>query len=145
MKLYTIGFTKKSAQQFFDLLQKNGVEYLIDIRLRPDGQLAGFTKKEDLRFFLNQLINCSYRHFDQLAPTDEILKTYRNDNNWGNYEAAFNALLNERGIPETLDRTLFEEKTCCLLCSEPTAEKCHRRLVAEQLMKAWPEIEVIHL
>jgi len=145
VKLYTIGFTKKSAEQFFELLEKNGVECLVDIRLHPDGQLAGFTKKEDLRYFLKRLNHCDYRHIDRLAPTDEILKAYRSDKNWPKYAAAFQALLDQRGIPQSLDRTLFEEKNCCLLCSEPTPEHCHRRLVAERLAGEWKNVTIIHL
>jgi uncharacterized protein (DUF488 family) len=145
LKLFTIGFTQKSAQQFFDLLERNGVECLVDIRLHPDGQLAGFTKKEDLRYFLRQLIHCDYRHNDRLAPSNEMLKAYRSDKNWVQYESSFLALLEQRGIPEILDRSLFEEKTCCLLCSEPTSEHCHRRLVAECLAQAWQNVEIIHI
>ncbi len=145
MKLYTIGFTQKSAQEFFELLKKNQVDCLVDIRLRPDGQLAGFTKKQDLKYFLKALIDCDYRHIDRLAPTDEILKAYRADKNWQKYESSFLALLQNRGIPETLDRTLFEEKTCCLLCSEPTPDKCHRRLVADLLKNNWNDVIINHL
>lgn len=145
MKIYTIGFTKKTAKQFFELLQKNGVECLIDIRLHPDGQLAGFSKKEDLRYFLKELFGCDYYYIEQLAPSDEVLKTYRSDNDWGKYQASFLALMKERGIPETLDRIIFEEKVCCLLCSEPTPEKCHRRLVAELLVENWKDVTIIHL
>jgi uncharacterized protein (DUF488 family) len=145
MKLYTIGFSKKTAQQFFELLEQHNVECLIDIRLHPGGQLAGFTKKEDLRYFLQRLIHCDYRHILQLAPTADILKAYRSDKDWGKYQEAYLTLLDERGIPDTLDRTLFEQKTCCLLCSEATAEYCHRRLVAERLASVWQDIEIVHL
>jgi uncharacterized protein (DUF488 family) len=145
MKIFTIGFTKKTAQQFFELLSKKGVECVVDIRLRPDGQLAGFTKKEDLRYFLKELIACDYRHWPQLAPTDEILKGYRSDHDWPKYERCFEALMEQRGIPATLDKTLFEEKACCLLCSEATPEKCHRRMVAERLARTWNNVEIIHL
>jgi uncharacterized protein (DUF488 family) len=145
MKLYTIGFTKKTAKQFFDLLKENKVNYLVDIRLHPDGQLAGFTKKEDLRYFLKELIDCEYRHIPSLAPNDELLKTYRKDHDWSKYEEGFERLMDQRGIPETLDRVLIEEKTCCLLCSEATPEKCHRRLVAERVAGTWEEVEIIHL
>ena len=145
MKIYTIGFTKKSAGQFFQLLAKHGVECLVDIRLHPDGQLAGFTKKEDLRYFLKKINGCDYRHMPNLAPEDEILKAYREDHNWKKYEAAFEALMDRRGIPETIDQTLFEEKVCCLLCSEPTPEQCHRRLVAERLARSWKGVEIIHI
>ena len=145
LKIYTIGFTKKTAKQFFYFLKENGIECLVDIRLHPDGQLAGFTKKEDLRYFLKELIGCDYRHIERLAPTDEILKAYRIDNDWKKYQKSFLDLMQERGIPETLDRTLFEDKVSCLLCSEPTPEKCHRRLVAELLEKSWGNVEIIHL
>ncbi len=145
MKLYTIGFTQKTARQFFDLLRSNHIECLVDIRLRPDGQLSGFTKKEDLKYFLNTILGCEYQHLLNLAPSDEILHAFRSDHDWEKYEAAFGELMNQRSIPEVLDRTLFEEKTCCLLCSEPTPEHCHRRLVAERLARAWGTVEIIHL
>ena len=145
MKIYTIGFTQKTARTFFEILKGNKIDCLVDIRLHPDGQLAGFTKKEDLKYFLKELINCDYRYIERLAPSDEILKAYRADKDWEKYETSFLDLLKERGIPGTLDRTLFEDKTCCLLCSEPTPEKCHRRLVAETLAKEWNDIEIIHL
>jgi uncharacterized protein (DUF488 family) len=145
MKIFTIGFTQKKAQQFFEILEYHGVKCLVDIRLHPDGQLAGFTKKEDLRFFLEKLIDCDYRHMPRLAPEDDLLKTYRSDHDWARYEKGFEALMRMRNIPETLDQTLFEEKACCLLCSEPTPEKCHRRLVAELLARSWKDVEIIHL
>ena len=145
MRLYTIGFTQKTARQFFGLLASNGVERIVDIRLHADGQLAGFAKREDLKYFLKSLINCDYTHIDRLSPTDEILKSYRSDKDWAKYERAFQALMDARDIPATLDRTLFEEKTCCLLCSEPAPTRCHRRLIAERLVQAWPPLEVIHL
>lgn len=145
MKLYTIGFTKKSAQQFFELLAEHHIECVVDIRLHPDGQLAGFSKKEDLRYFLKRLIDCDYRHIPALAPTDEILKAYRKNHDWRRYEQAFEQLMDQRGVPEILDRTLFEEKVCCLLCSEDKPDKCHRRLVAERIARAWEHVEIIHL
>jgi uncharacterized protein (DUF488 family) len=145
MKIYTIGFTQKSAKTFFDLLSKNKVNCLVDIRLRPGGQLAGFTKQEDLLYFLDELINCDYRHLINLAPTDQILKAYRTDKNWEKYEQSFKSLMKDRGVPETLDRTLFEERICCLLCSEPTPNQCHRRLVAELLQEVWQNVTIIHL
>jgi uncharacterized protein (DUF488 family) len=82
MKIYTIGFTQKTARQFFELLESNSVQRLVDIRLHPDGQLAGFTKKEDLRYFLKELTGCDYIYLPVLAPSDELLKTYRTDHDW---------------------------------------------------------------
>lgn len=145
MNLYTIGFTKKSAERFFALLRANGVRCLVDIRRNPDGQLAGFAKRADLAYFLDALAGCDYRHLDLLAPSDEILRDYRQDHDWPRYVARFEALMDERGVPASLDRSLFEERACCLLCSEATPEQCHRRLVAERLAAHWPGTNVVHL
>lgn len=146
MKLYTIGFTQKRAEVFFELLRQHGIKRLVDIRVSPDGQLAGFTKKDDLPYFLDRLVDgCQYLHLPELAPTKEILKDYRSDADWLRYVERFEALMNERGIPDTLDRGAFEELPSCLLCSEATPEQCHRRLVAERLATHWRAVEIIHL
>ena len=145
MKIYTIGFTKKSAERFFELLGGNRVGRLIDVRLKPGGQLAGFAKRDDLAYFLHELIGCEYYHFDFLAPSVDILRAYRQDKDWESYERKFEALMDERDILGQLDRTFFSEKDCCLLCSEDTPDRCHRRLVAERLANSWPDVEVVHL
>lgn len=145
MQLFTIGFTQKTAQKFFDLLERNGVKRVIDIRLHPEGQLAGFAKKEDLRYFLKELVHCDYQYLEQLTPTAEIMKTYRSGKDPVKFEASFNALMDKRDIPTTLDRGLFEEKVCCLLCGESKPDHCHRRFVAERLAKEWGDVTIIHL
>lgn len=121
------------------------MERLVDIRLHPSGQLAGFAKQDDLAYFVRELAGCDYRHVVSLAPTDDILSGYRKDHNWPRYVQGFETLMEHRGIPNSLDRSMFEEKACCLLCSEATPEKCHRRLVAERLAQHWPDIEIVHL
>ncbi len=146
MKLYTIGFTRKSAEEFFRLLRQNGVLRVVDIRLRPSGQLAGFARKEDLPYFLKNLADgCEYTHLPILAPTKEILDGYRTGGRWVDYELKFQALMDERGIPGALDRESFENQPSCLLCSEATPEQCHRRLIAKRLQAHWPNVEIIHL
>jgi uncharacterized protein (DUF488 family) len=145
VRILTIGFTQKSAERFFGLLGSNDVQVVVDIRLHPDGQLAGFAKRADLPFFLRQLAGCEYRHEPLLAPSEEILKEYRNDRDWGRYVRRFEALMDERHVPDALDRSLFEWSDCCLLCSEATPEQCHRRLVAERMVRDWPDVEVVHL
>jgi uncharacterized protein (DUF488 family) len=146
MKIYTIGFTHKRAETFFDLLRTNGVQRLVDIRLNPGGQLSGFAKGEDLPFFLDRLAaGCRYVHLPVLAPTKEILGDYRADADWPRYIARFYALMDERRVPEILDRAEFEALTSCFLCSEATPVQCHRRLVAERIANHWPSVEIIHL
>ena len=145
MKLYTIGFTKKDAKTFFGLLIKNNVKTVIDIRLNNHSQLAGFTKQEDLPYFLNELAAGSqYVYRPELAPTLEIMNEYRKSGNWQRYERRFLQLMDERQIPSTLDRSEFEIPSC-LLCSESTPEHCHRRLVAERMAEYWQDVEIVHL
>ena len=146
MKIYTIGFTQKTAQEFFTLLSRNGIQRLVDIRLKPSGQLSGFAKKEDLPFFLERLASgCGYVHLPELAPTQEILEEYRASKDWLRYAERFEALMDSRGIPASLQRDEFEKVSNCLLCSEASPDHCHRRLVAERMAAFWPEVEIIHL
>jgi len=146
MRLYTIGFTQKTAETFFELLRQNGVRRVIDIRLKPGGQLAGFAKQSDLPYFLNKLVEgCEYLHMSELAPTEEILQDYRKDHHWERYAQRFEALMDERKVLESLRQEDFERKPSCFLCSEPTAEKCHRRLVVERLAARWRNVEIVHL
>jgi uncharacterized protein (DUF488 family) len=145
MRLYTIGFTQKSAERFFALLRDNGVQRIVDIRLKPDGQLSGFAKGRDLAWFLRSLNGCDYIHLSELAPSAEIRDAYRKDHDWDRYVPRFEALMDKRNIPAALDHASFENQTSCLLCSEPTPDHCHRRLIAERLARTWPAVEVVHL
>jgi uncharacterized protein (DUF488 family) len=145
LPLYTIGFTQKPASRFFDLLREHAVRLLVDIRLNPGGQLAGFAKQDDLQFFLDRLIGCDYRHLPLLAPEPDLLSSYRTDHNWPAYAERFERLMDARGVPQILDRALFEPGPVVLLCSEHAPDNCHRRLVAERLARTWPGLEVVHL
>jgi len=143
--LYTIGFTKSSAEHFFGRLQQAGIRRLVDIRLNNTSTLAGFTKKDDLAFFLRSILDAEYVHEPLLAPTPEMLKTYQGKQvGWDEYEVQYNDLLQERDVATALDRVRFEGPTA-LLCSEATAEQCHRRLAAEHLSAAWGDLEITHL
>ncbi len=145
MQLYTIGFTQKTAEEFFSLLKKAGVERLVDIRLHPDSQLSGFAKRADLRYFLKHLIGCEYEYEASLAPSEELLKAYRTTKDWDAYETGYRQLLKERDLPQALERAAFEERKCCLLCSEAEASHCHRRVAAEEMQRHWKDVEIIHL
>jgi uncharacterized protein (DUF488 family) len=145
MEIYTIGFTQKSAKQFFGILKDNGIKRLIDIRISNVSQLAGFTKKDDLEFFLKEICDADYIHMPILAPTEEIMHSYRRKEiDWDEFEKQFKKLLNERKVDKEVDKKIFKERAV-LLCSEPTADKCHRRLVAEYLRDKWGGVEIIHL
>ncbi len=145
MEIYTIGFTKKTAEQFFGILRAAGIARVLDIRLNNSSQLAGFAKQVDLRFFLRELCNAEYIHEPLLAPTQEILDAYKKQKGaWSDYEISFRALMIERRIEEMIDRQIFAKPTA-LLCSEPTAERCHRRLVAEYLQERWGGVTIHHL
>lgn len=143
-KLYTIGFTKKNAQTFFSKLQKAGVTKLIDIRLNNVSQLAGFAKRDDLIYFLRELCNCDYLHIPIFAPTKEILDAYKKKQiEWNEYVRCFSKLIKERRIENNISSE--ELHNSCLLCSEPTPEQCHRRLVAEYFKENFGDIEIKHL
>jgi uncharacterized protein (DUF488 family) len=145
MEIYTIGFAKKSAEAFFGALRKAGIKRLVDIRLNNTSQLAGFTKRDDLKFFLKELCNSEYIHEPLLAPTPEILNSYKKKKiSWQEYEQRFLELMAERKIEEKIDRSLFNGPTV-LLCSEPKADRCHRRLVLEYLQNNWGNLKIIHL
>lgn len=145
MKIYTIGFTKKGAERFFGLLESAGIERLVDVRLRNRSQLAGFAKRDDLRFFLDQLLGAEYEHMEKLAPTAELLDDWRDDEiDWQTYEERFHALMTERQIETHLHEERFEAPTV-LLCSEHTPEHCHRRLVVEYLAEHWGDVNGVNL
>jgi uncharacterized protein (DUF488 family) len=145
VEIYTIGFAQKSAAEFFGILQRAGIRRLIDVRLSNTSQLAGFTKRDDLEYFLGQICQAEYRQQPELSPSKEILDAYKKQEiPWEQYESRFLALLAQRQVEKTVDRRLFEVPTV-LLCSEPTAEHCHRRLVAEYLARQWADARIVHL
>ena len=144
MKIFTIGFTRKSARRFFGLLHSSGARRIVDVRLNNVSQLAGFAKKDDLAYFLQAICGMEYVHLSELAPTKEMLDDYKkHKGDWSTYERRFLALMTQRRIERTLSRELLADG--CLLCSEDTPTHCHRRLVAEYLDRHWGGIHVIHL
>ncbi len=131
-KIYTIGFTGKTAREFFDLLNSTDARYLADTRLNNNSQLAGFTKKGNIEYFVEKLTRLKYVELPMLAPEKEMFQKYRKEGDWDLYESRYNQLLEERAAAETIDRALLDNGVI-LLCSERTPEKCHRRLAAEYL------------
>lgn len=145
MEIYTIGFTKKSASKFFGALKTTGIKRLIDVRLNNSSQLAGFTKRDDLAFFLREICGSDYTHEVLLAPEQEMLDQYKKKKgSWEEYEQCFLDLMRSRRVDRVLDQGLFDQPAV-LLCSEPTAERCHRRLVAEYLQSTWVDVRIRHL
>ncbi len=142
--IFTIGYTKKNARNFFELLRKADAIRVVDIRLNNVSQLAGFTKRDDLRFFLKEILGIDYSHQPDMAPTKDILDGYRKKKiTWAQYEQKFIELLNTRRVQDLVTPEFMDK--ACLLCSEPTPDQCHRRLVAEYLKSKWGKVEIHHL
>jgi uncharacterized protein (DUF488 family) len=142
--IFTIGFTQKTAEQFFTRLLDAGVARVVDVRLHNVSQLAGFSKKGDLAYFLKAIGQIGYVHLPELAPTQEILDAYKKrKGDWSHYEREFLGLMRERRVEATISPAVVDRG--CLLCSEATPEHCHRRLVAEYLQRAWGDVTITHL
>ena len=144
LEIFTIGFTKKSAETFFGALKQAGVARLVDVRLNNVSQLSGFAKRDDLRFFLQAVCQIGYVHLPSLAPTQQLLDSYKKQKgSWSDYESGFNELMTTRQIETMASKDLLDG--ACLLCSEEKPHQCHRRLVAEYLQQRWPNVAITHL
>ncbi len=144
MRVYTIGFTKKSAVEFFETLRRNSIKQVVDVRINNVSQLAGFAKRDDLKYFLGELCGADYHHLEFLAPTKEMKDEYAESKDWDAYAREYTELLASRNALDRLGRSFFERETC-LLCSEASPDKCHRRLLTQYLQEHWGDIEVTHL
>lgn len=144
-KIYTIGYTKKSAEEFFSRLRTSNARHLLDIRLKNTSQLSGFTKRDDLRYFLRELLNMEYHELLEFAPYESMLKEYLKNKDWDKYVLQYDELLRTRQPEKKIDSHLLDEGIV-FLCSEPKADHCHRRLAAEWVVKTKsPNTNIIHL
>ena len=144
IKLFTIGFAGKSARVFFGKLKEAGVAKVIDVRLYNSSQLAGYTKKSDLEYFLKEIVPADYIHMPAMSPTKEMLQSYKNGTiDWEQYEKEFDELISKRLIENSLVPSQTDKS--CFLCSESQPDFCHRRLVVEYLAKQWGNVEIYHL
>src|SRR4051812_10557479 len=144
MKVFTIGFTKKNAREFFNALRHAGVKRIVDVRLNNVSQLAGFAKRDDLAFLLREVCGMDYIHVPDLAPTQEMLDNYKKlKGDWGTYEKQFLDLMRDRRIEDRIPKDIIADG--CLLCSEDKPHHCHRRLVAEYLKERWGNIQISHI
>jgi uncharacterized protein (DUF488 family) len=145
MDIYSIGFTQKSAREFFGTLKAHRIERLLDVRLSNTSQLAGFAKQADLEYFLQEICGVEYVHVPMLAPTEELFHAYKKEKgSWDVLAKGYLRLLKARKVESVLQKASFGKKTV-LLCSEATPEHCHRRLALEYLQRHWPEITIRHL
>lgn len=134
MEIFTMGFTQKNAENFFNNIIKNGIEILVDVRLNNQSQLAGFTRGKDLAYFLRKICDCEYKHDTIYAPTKEILQAYKKEElSWEDYEVRYKELIVKRRVESVFKKDFEKYSKVLLLCSEPTPECCHRRLLAEYL------------
>ena len=146
IKIYTLGFTKKTAKQFFSILNENNIDTVVDVRLNNSSQLAGFSKYPDIEFFLDKICNIKYRHDLHFAPNDSTLTRYKKKQiSWEEYEKEFAQTMLERKITAYIRANYTSKDSICLLCSEPTPENCHRRLVANYFKESLHEAQIIHL
>lgn len=144
MKLFTVGFTKKSARRFFELLSASGARRIVDVRLNNVSQLAGFAKKDDLSYFAKAICGIGYVHLPALAPTQDMLDRYKKHRgDWCTYERQFLDLMSQRKIEDSVAKETIADG--CLLCSEDKPDHCHRRLVAEYLKERWGDVDIVHL
>ena len=145
MEIYSIGFTQKSAREFFGTLKAHGIERLLDVRLNNTSQLAGFAKQADLAYFLREICGIVYEHEPLLAPTQDILDAFKKrKGDWDVYNDTYLSLIRSRKVESVLSKESFLKKTV-LLCSEATPEHCHRRLALEYLQRHWEGVELHHL
>jgi len=145
LEIYSIGFTQKSAREFFEILRVNRIDRLLDIRLNNTSQLAGFAKASDLPYFLQEICGTEYKHELLLAPTQDILDSFKKQSgDWDIYSKAYLALIAARKVEGELCQESFTKRTV-LLCSEPTADHCHRRLALEYLQARWDNVAIRHL
>ena len=142
--LYTIGYRRKPLSTLIRQLQEAGADAVIDVRLRNTSHLAGYTKRDTLEFLLQEGFGIAYEHHPELAPTDDILDAYQENQDWTAYEAAFVPLLAEREADASGREILARHARPCLLCAEPTADHCHRRLIAETWAESIPDLEIVH-
>jgi uncharacterized protein (DUF488 family) len=144
IQVFTVGFTRKSAGEFFEKLRGAGIKRVVDVRLNKSSQLAGFSKRDDLRYFLKEILGVDYVEAPLLAPTQPLLDAYKkNKGRWADYERDFIHLMEERHIEDKVDPAILAGG--CLLCSEDQPHQCHRRLVAEYLQRKWGNLEIKHI
>ena len=143
-KIFTIGYAAKNARDFFTILKQAGVRKVIDVRLYNTSQLAGFTKRQDIKYFLQAIVGAEYIHLLIMAPTKQLLNDYKKGLiNWQQYETQFKEIITHRQI----EKHIMPKNTdmVCFLCSEAKADNCHRRLVAEYLAEYWQNVSIHHL
>lgn len=145
MDTYTIGFTGKSAEKFFNLLKNAEVLNLLDVRLNNTSQLAGFAKKDDLKFLLKEVAGINYREIKDLAPSKIILSSYQKGSmTWEKYEDLYVNEIAKRSVERLVEASWFDRG--CLLCSEHEPHFCHRRLAVDYLNSKWnSSLNVKHL
>lgn len=144
LNLFTIGYTKKSAEKFFGIISENKIEIVADVRLYNSTQLAGFSKSADLQYFLKKICNCNYIALKQLAPNPSLFENYKSGNtSWAEYEKIYNKFLNTEANLDFF--YAFKNKRICILCAESTPEQCHRRLLAEKIAKIYDDVTIVHL
>lgn len=145
-KIFTVGSARKTAEEFFTLLEDNGVKKIIDVRLNNTSQLLAFAKYPDIEYFTRKILGGEYFHDKRFAPSEKILVRYKkNVIGWDDYETEFADLMTYRDIETYIADKYSTQENYCLLCTEVSPENCHRRLVAEKIREVLGDVEIVHL
>ncbi len=144
MDLFTIGYAKKSAEKFFNIISSNDIEIVADVRLYNSTQSAGFCKSADLQYFLKKICGCNYIELKNLAPNSALFENYKNGStSWNEYERIYNRFLDSEANLDFF--YAFKNKRICILCAESAPTYCHRRLIAEKVAKIYNDVNIKHL
>lgn len=143
--IYSIGSSKKSAEEFFNLIKESNITKIIDIRRHNTSQLTGFSKRDDLKYFLKVICDAGYEHMLSLATPESLLNKYMKDHDWKYYEKEYNKMLRDPSLKQSFEKILEDNYVTCLLCSENKPDKCHRRLVLDYIKNNIKDIKIIHL
>lgn len=142
--IYTIGTQGMHDDDFLNILNENEIDAVIDIRLHNEGRWYRFASGKHIKD-ISKAIGIDYIHNTQLAPTKEMLIKWREEHNWQDYEDKFINILKTREALSIWDKIAKNYPRPCLLCAEKLAETCHRRLLAEYLIRNGRASRIIHL
>ncbi len=126
--------SRKSAEEFFNKINENEIELVLDVRLHNHSQLLGFTKGTDLEYFLDKISSCKYVHDEIFCQTEKVLNEYRKKIiTWEDFEKSYSELIEKRDMISLFNQKYGSFNNVLILCSGKSPETCHGRLLAKKL------------